>query len=405
LNFYSLKHQRLVSLAKMLACELTMTKNSPNVLQKALLQPTQLFQLPSLNTGFGGRAPFADGGEVENALRTAAQRRLNQKPLARVSDRLLGPGKAPEDKLRLANSCEARRLAAQRQRTRRAEGGTTESDAPLDLGCLGDAIGNLIGGGDRDVVSKDQPAEAAAPASNGIGDFFDRWSSNPLSQFLFAAGLGTMASDRVNPIQAIGQGATAALPYFNQLVETHRDLRKRERQRRADLDFSKRVLAPDTVVSPSTEPTDTPTPDRRATTATATPVIVPVESAPVVRESQEPANDSMQPATKPAETVKAPTSPTGAIDKQLAGLLAEHRRLSTMGALADNVKQRTAVSAKLADVRQQISSLQSERYPSVFEAGEAAEPICWSDVTDTNRCEGTGEDDVLAGLPALLDGY
>ena len=46
-----------------------------------------------------------------------------------------------------------------------------------------------------------------------------------------------------------------------------------------------------------------------------------------------------------------------------------------------------------------------KRYPSIFEAGEAAEPICWSDVTDTNRCEGTGEDDILAGLPALLDGY
>ena len=44
-------------------------------------------------------------------------------------------------------------------------------------------------------------------------------------------------------------------------------------------------------------------------------------------------------------------------------------------------------------------------YPSIFEAGLGAEPICWSDVTDMNRCTGTGTDDILAGVDALLDGY
>jgi hypothetical protein len=46
-----------------------------------------------------------------------------------------------------------------------------------------------------------------------------------------------------------------------------------------------------------------------------------------------------------------------------------------------------------------------DQFPSIAEAGPAAEPICWSSVDDTNRCEGTGEDDILAGVPALLDGY
>jgi cytochrome c556 len=46
-----------------------------------------------------------------------------------------------------------------------------------------------------------------------------------------------------------------------------------------------------------------------------------------------------------------------------------------------------------------------DQFPSLAEAGEAAEPICWSDVTDANRCEGTGEDDILAGVGPLLDGY
>lgn len=48
------------------------------------------------------------------------------------------------------------------------------------------------------------------------------------------------------------------------------------------------------------------------------------------------------------------------------------------------------------------------QFPAIngpFGAGPAAEPICWSDVTDTNRCEGVGEDDILAGVEPLLNGY
>ena len=48
------------------------------------------------------------------------------------------------------------------------------------------------------------------------------------------------------------------------------------------------------------------------------------------------------------------------------------------------------------------------QFPAIngpFGAGPAAEPICWSDVTDTNRCESVGEDDILAGVEPLLNGY
>jgi hypothetical protein len=45
-----------------------------------------------------------------------------------------------------------------------------------------------------------------------------------------------------------------------------------------------------------------------------------------------------------------------------------------------------------------------DRYPSFAEAPTAT-PLCWSDVTDLNRCEGTGDDDILAGVDALAEGY
>jgi hypothetical protein len=46
----------------------------------------------------------------------------------------------------------------------------------------------------------------------------------------------------------------------------------------------------------------------------------------------------------------------------------------------------------------------SESYPS-FDEAPTGTPLCWSDVTDLNRCEGTGNDDILAGLDPLLEGY
>jgi hypothetical protein len=45
-----------------------------------------------------------------------------------------------------------------------------------------------------------------------------------------------------------------------------------------------------------------------------------------------------------------------------------------------------------------------DQFPSFAEAPTAT-PLCWSDVTDLNRCEGTGVDDILAGLDPLLEGY
>jgi hypothetical protein len=46
-----------------------------------------------------------------------------------------------------------------------------------------------------------------------------------------------------------------------------------------------------------------------------------------------------------------------------------------------------------------------DQFPSVAEAGAQSTPLCWSDVTDTNSCDGTGDDDILAGVDALLEGY
>ncbi len=45
-----------------------------------------------------------------------------------------------------------------------------------------------------------------------------------------------------------------------------------------------------------------------------------------------------------------------------------------------------------------------DQFPSYAEAPMET-PLCWSDVTDLNRCEGTGDDDIFAGLDPLLGGY
>ncbi len=45
-----------------------------------------------------------------------------------------------------------------------------------------------------------------------------------------------------------------------------------------------------------------------------------------------------------------------------------------------------------------------DKFPAYAEAPTGT-PLCWSDVTDLNRCEGTGDDAILAGLPALLEGF
>jgi hypothetical protein len=44
-------------------------------------------------------------------------------------------------------------------------------------------------------------------------------------------------------------------------------------------------------------------------------------------------------------------------------------------------------------------------YPSIYAYGEAAEPICWSDITAMNRCAGTDDDGILSGFDALISGY
>ncbi len=45
-----------------------------------------------------------------------------------------------------------------------------------------------------------------------------------------------------------------------------------------------------------------------------------------------------------------------------------------------------------------------DSFPSYAEAPTET-PLCWSDVTDLNRCTGTGMDDIFAGLDPLLEGF
>jgi hypothetical protein len=269
---------------------------------------------------------------VESALQLARRRRNPHEGFGKVPDDLIGAGKAPPEKLLGQHSFEARRLLAQRDRSPRAEGGAATADNPLDS--LGDAIsegfGRLVGGGDHRATAQDQPASDAGP------DFIERWSTNPLSQFLFSAGLGAMASDRVNPLQAIGEGTLNAYP----VLAATRDYADAQAQKQADADFIKR-LTTQTPMRP------TPAPETEGDTP-VTPTVGPSSDAETAKPTQ----------TAPA---KPATTPLDTIGQQMSGLQREASRLSTLSALATSPAQRHAVDARLADVRAQITALRQDR--------------------------------------------
>lgn len=309
------------------------------------------------------RQERATGGQVEHALQVARR--------AAHSD--------DADSLASTIPHPLRRLAAQKERLPFAGGGDAqaESDGPVDLGAIGSAIGNLFTGDDQRTVAQD--SAPATSIGDGVGDFFDRWQKSPLSQFLFATGLGAMASDRVNPLQAIGQGAVNAIPYMQSVREYADD----EKQKEADADFIRRLTtqAPVRYQPDAARPEAPEAPAPKTPTVPAAPKITGGEPKPAINapsvtpDASRPLNHgSTEPKPiRTAENAPAPDatpapvrpaaqrSPITQIDRQIADLERQRAQASVMAMAAGSVRQRQAASVRLAEIKDEIAGLRSER--------------------------------------------
>ena len=198
------------------------------------------------------------------------------------------------------------------------EDGGSEDRVPV-LSDIGDALGGLFGGGDQQrVVAQDKQA---APSGGDADNFFERWQNNPLSQFLFSAGLGTMASDRVNPLQAIGEGGLRGLEYMQAAQANQRVLREEQRARAAEL-ADQKILEKIFSGGDETTAPETTVPAKKTAAATPevpeTPVIAPAK----VTEAAPPAAEGV-PAITPATAPEAKPETAPAAVKQAAAPAAE----------------------------------------------------------------------------------
>lgn len=157
-------------------------------------------------------------------------------------------------------------------RAHKADGGYLDPFNALGEGLgsavssVGEGLGALFDAGEQPRATQ---SERAAPATTLSPDFFTRWSENPLSQLLFNAGVGMMASDRANPLQAVGEGFAYGLPAFRNAVEVQhaRDEDARERadtarrtaEFRRELDGARRE-EPQAPSKPSSIPSSMPAP-------------------------------------------------------------------------------------------------------------------------------------------------
>lgn len=111
------------------------------------------------------------------------------------------------------------------------------------LGQLGETIGGMFGGDSEQAAASDrQPAAAQgyAPAGRApTGLLGMPMEFGPISQALLTAGLGMMASDRVNPLQAIGEGGLRGMQMLGPALEAQREREQMEAQQQAAMGYEK----------------------------------------------------------------------------------------------------------------------------------------------------------------------
>jgi hypothetical protein len=178
-----------------------------------------------------------------------------------------------------------------------ATDGSVEEENPL--AAIGDGIGSALGsigdlfssgdGGSSQVAAADyaQPQQGGGLFGGGKGF---TWS--PLQSGLLAAGLATMASDRVNPLQAIGEGGLRGLQVYEAAAANQADIDLKNAQSAADRDYARqmagagaepRVASSDEGEVPeggAAEPSPTLVPQKAAGAAGAAPAAAPA-AAPV----------------------------------------------------------------------------------------------------------------------------
>jgi hypothetical protein len=248
------------------------------------------------------------------------------------------------------------------------EDGGAEDRIPI-VSDIGDALGGLFQGGEQPVVAKDKaPAEEPAQSSQGLGglnDFFQRWSTNPLSQLLFASGAATMGSPSTNPWQATGEGFSRGLEYMQAAQANQERLREKEEARRERL-RQRKILEGLDNPEPVTAPIEK--------TAEAEPEIVapntkvaesePAVNAPVTEpkaqtEEAEPKSPVSAPVSAPREPITGPV--VAADDGKINSLYALHNKIGrAMGSVTDP-QLRMALASKQRNVEFEIQRIETQR--------------------------------------------
>lgn len=250
------------------------------------------------------------------------------------------------------------------------EDGGSEDRIPV-VSDIADAVGGMFGGGDQGVVAQDAeraPRQAAEPSGGGMNDFFERWSTNPLSQFLFATGIGAMASDRVNPLQALGEGGIRGLEYMRAAQSAQADLREKERER-ADMLRQQRLIeqtlgSPDTDIPPMKtaegEPEVAAPVKTAAATPPETPVVAPEAGAPAAQPETQQAADALAEKKIAKEAEKVSTDEEKSADPT-ANLYSLHRKISNVMSAVTDPKLRLALANRQKAVEFEIQRIEKQR--------------------------------------------
>jgi hypothetical protein len=263
------------------------------------------------------------------------------------------------------------------------EDGGAEDRIPI-VSDIGDALGSLFQGGEQPVVAKDRAEEAPADKSQGfggLGDYFERWSTNPLSQLLFASGAATMGSPSTNPWQATGEGLSRGLEYMQAAQANQERLRDKEEARKQLL-AERRALdaftnAPETVASRpirTSEKEEVEAPQQRvAQTAPINPNTAlpseapqapeggpaPVEAASKTVAETETAPEVVSPVKPVTQPVVATDDKLSSIDEQIAYYNSRRDQLARLSLQAPHSTQTININDRI--LNNKISQLQQEK--------------------------------------------
>jgi hypothetical protein len=261
------------------------------------------------------------------------------------------------------------------------EEGGAEDRIPI-VSDIGDALGSLFQGGEQPVVAKDRAEEAPADKSQGfggLGDYFERWSTNPLSQLLFASGAATMGSPSTNPWQATGEGLSRGLEYMQAAQANQERLRDKEEARKQLL-AERRALdaftnAPETVTSRpirTSENEEVEAPQQRvAQTTPVTPNIAPpseetpapkpapVEPAPKTVAETETAPRVVSPVKPVTQPIVATDDRISSIDDHIAFQNSQLQRLARLSIQTPHYS--STVNANVGIVKNRIAQLERQR--------------------------------------------